>query len=484
MKDRTDEIIGQALEAVDSAGADYADVRVVRNRKQAVNVEDDFVRNIEHEDMWGYGVRALKKGAWGFASSTSPDPGSVRKVALLAVEMAEANASASMADPVTLTEDEPVKGEYSTPLKENPFEVPVDRKISLLLHAASEARSVPGVTKVIGWMNFFNIRRAFASTEGARIATDVTQSAAEYTAWASGNGLAKTRTYSVHPLTAGYEHVRNGRLVEEARRVGLEAVAHLKAPPVRPGKRDLILMPSHLALTIHESVGHATELDRALGMEESLAGRTFAVPSLLGKLRYGSKIVNLKADNTLPGGLATMGFDDDGVPGGSWHIVRDGVLSGYSTSREVAGRIGQDRSTGSNRADSWSSFPIVRIPNLSLEPGSSPLTLDELIADTRDGILIDGMGSFSIDQMRCNFQFGGNAFFEIRDGRVGGMLRDVTYQAITTEFWNSCDAICDARFFEKHGILNCGKGDPMQISKMTHGAAPARFRNISVGGIK
>ena len=247
---------------------------------------------------------------------------------------------------------------------------------------------------------------------------------------------------------------------------------------------SLILMPSHLALTIHESVGHATELDRALGMEESLAGRSFAVPELLGKLKYGSPAVSFRADNTLPGGLATMGWDDDGVPGQAWDIVRDGLFVGYSTNREVAGHIGQTRSMGSNRADSWASFPIVRIPNLSLQPGPDRLSLDELIADTSDGILIDGMGSFSIDQMRMNFQFGGNAFFEIANGKVGPQLRDVTYQSITTDFWNACDGVCDERFWQSYGILNCGKGDPMQVSRMTHGASPARFRNILVGGIR
>ncbi len=484
MDSKIDEIIGAALDAAARAGTDYADVRFVRNRKQVVNFEDDFIRSIEQEDMSGYGVRALVKGAWGFASSTDSDLGAVRQAARLAVDMAGANAAVSVSDPVTLTPDEPRTGSHETPMLEDPFEVPIKEKVSLLTAAGSEALRVPGVRKVLGWMNLLNVRKTFASTEGARVSTDVTQTAAEYTVWAVGNGLAKQRTYSILPLSAGYEHLRRGRIVEEAPRVAREAVEHLKAKPVPAGRKDLILMPSHLSLTIHESVGHATELDRALGMEESLAGRSFAVPSLLGKLKYGSDLVNFKADNAMPGGLATMGFDDDGVPGTSWHIVKDGVLRGYSTSREVAGKIGQTRSMGSNRADSWSSFPIVRIPNLSLEPGSRMLSLDDLIADTKDGILIDGKGSYSIDQMRCNFQFGGNAFFEIKNGRIGGMLRDVTYQAITTDFWNSCDAICDGRFFEPHGELNCGKGDPMQISRMTHGSAPARFRNISVGGIR
>jgi TldD protein len=481
----TQEITDLALAETKKAGADYADVRVARNRRQSVRTEDTFVQGIEQEDMWGYGIRVLQRGSWGFASSTAADLGEVRKVARLAADMARANAEASLhADPVTLTEDEPQTGSFKTSLEEDPFQVPVSEKIDLLTAVGEKAGAVKGVTKVVGWLIFFNVQRTFASTEGAAVTSDVTQCAGEYRAWATGGGDAKTRSFTLHPLSAGYEHVRGSKMIEEAERVGREAVGHLNAPSVTTGKKDLVLMPTHLALTIHESVGHATELDRALGMEESLAGRTFAVPELLGKLDYGSKHITFLADNTLPGGLATMGFDDDGIRGGSWHIVRDGVFVGYSTNREVADFIGEKRSRGANRADSYASFPIVRIPNLSLMPGKEPLTPDELIADTKDGILIDGMGSFSIDQMRCNFQFGGDAFFEIKNGKVTGQLKDVTYQAITTDFWNSCDGVCDERFFEPYGILSCGKGDPVQTARMTHGSAPARFRQINVGGIR
>jgi TldD protein len=478
------DIAGVALEEARRAGAEYADVRVVRRRRQAVKVEDTFVRGLSQEDLSGFGIRALRRGSWGFASSTEGTAAEAARVARLAAEMAAANADASLAGPVTLTEESPQSGAFRTPVEEDPFEVPVAEKIAFLQSLGREARGIRGISKAVSSMEFTGIRRWFASTEGSRFESDVTQAAAEARVWAVGDGDARARGCSIRPRTGGYEFVRRSDLGAQIARIGREAVEHLRAPSVSPGRWDLILMPSHLALTIHESVGHATELDRAIGMEESLAGRTFAVPSLLGKLRYGSPRVTLRADNTLPGGLATMGWDDDGVPGAAWDIVREGLFVGYSTNREVAGKIGEARSKGANRADSWASFPIVRIPNLSLMPGKDRLSLDELIADTKRGILIDGMGSFSIDQMRCNFQFGGDAFFEIRDGKVRGPLRDVTYQSLTTEFWNSCDAVCDERFFEPYGILDCGKGDPEQIARMTHGSAPARFRNVHVGGIR
>lgn len=475
-----DDIAGAALDAARKTGADYADVRVVRTRRQAIRVEDAFVKSLEDDDLSGFGVRVLCKGAWGFASSTRMDAGEVESVTALACEMAASNAQASLAEPVSLTEEEPATGRFETPLQEDPFSVPLEEKIGFLAEIGREALSKKAIRKSMGKMLFHRMERTFANTEGAKVEADTTQTAADYRVWAVENGDAKARGYSIHPCTGGFERIRHSDLAAQVGRVTREALEHLRAPSVRSGPWDLILMPSHLALTIHESVGHATELDRALGMEESLAGRTFAVPSLLHKLRYGSPRVRLRADNTLDGGLATMGFDDDGVPGGAWDIVRDGLFVGYSTNREVAGRIGEERSRGSNRADSWASVPIVRIPNLSLMPGTERTSLDDLVADTKRGILIDGMGSFSIDQMRCNFQFGGDAFFEVRDGKVRGMLRDVTYQSITTEFWNALDALCDERFFEPYGIQDCGKGDPMQVSRMTHGAVPARFRNITV----
>jgi len=261
-------------------------------------------------------------------------------------------------------------------------------------------------------------------------------------------------------------------------------VEHLSAKPCPEGRKDLILLPSHLALTMHESIGHATELDRVLGMEESCAGSSFATIDKLGTLKYGSPIMNIVCDNTYPEGLASMGYDDDGVQCQRWDMIRNGILVDYKTNRETCHAIGAKRSHGSCRADSWASIPIMRQSNFSLEPGDQPRTLEELIADTRDGILIDGMGSFSIDQKRVNFQFGGDCFWEIKKGKRRSMLKDVTYQAITTEFWGSLDALCDKRFWEPHGVMGCGKGDPMQVAQMSHASVPSRFRQIRVGGAK
>jgi TldD protein len=273
-------------------------------------------------------------------------------------------------------------------------------------------------------------------------------------------------------------------LLANTDRVAEQALEHLKAPECPAGVMDLVLDPAHLSLTIHESVGHPTELDRVLGMEESLAGRSFATPEKLGNFQYGAPIINFVADNTLSGGLATHGFDDDGVAGQRWHMIKDGVLNAYGTSRDMAGFVGYERSTGCARADHWSHTPIVRIPNLSLMPGTVECTPDDLISGVEDGIYIEGRGSFSIDQMRYNFQFGGDAFWRIKDGKKAGMLKNVTYQSITPDFWNSCDGLADERFWQPNGILNCGKGDPGQISQMTHGAPYARFRGITVGAAK
>jgi TldD protein len=260
--------------------------------------------------------------------------------------------------------------------------------------------------------------------------------------------------------------------------VAAQAVEKVNAKQPTPGKYDLVLDPAHLSLTIHESCGHPTELDRALGYEANYAGTSFLTPEKLGSFRYGSKHINLIADNTRQGAMASTGYDDDGVAGQRWPIIEEGILRGYSTNREVAGAIGEKRSRGSCRADSWSSVPIVRIANVGLEPGSE--TLDSLIADVKDGIYIEGRGSFSIDQKRYNFQFGGDAFWEIKNGKRGAMLKNVIYNGITPEFWNSCDGVADRKHWQEHGFISCGKGQPGQSGWMTHAAADARFRGVNV----
>ncbi|MBI4231270.1 MAG: TldD/PmbA family protein [Planctomycetes bacterium] len=471
-----------ALDAARAAGATYADARLARYRRRDIRTQDKRVNSLTDSEDIGLGVRVVADGSWGFAGSADLTNEGVEACAREAVAVARASALTRPGGKITLAPEKAQVSSFVSPREIDPFKIPVERKADLLLRVAERMLSVAKIRKTYGAMSFRGVHKVLASTEGTLAESDVITSQVGYGATAVGKNDAKSRNYEPPPQTRGYEIVREEDLLANAQRVAEQAVEHLQAKPCPVGKRDLILDPLHLALTIHESVGHATELDRVLGMEESLAGRSFATPEKIGNFRYGSPVVNLVADNTLEGGLATGGFDDDGVAGQRWDIVEEGILRGYSTSREVAPVIGQDRSTGGNRADHWSSIPIVRIPNLSLMPGRRRLTLQELIADTKEGIYIEGMGSFSIDQMRLNFQFGGDAFWEIKDGRITGMLKDVTYQSITPRFWASCDAVCDERAWVPNGVLNCGKGDPMQISQMTHGAAPARFRQVDVGG--
>ena len=474
------ELAQLALDTASRLGAAYVDVRITRYRRQDLAAEDRRLAGFTDADDMGFGVRVLADGAWGFAASGELTREEVLRVAAEAVKVAKASASV-MDRPVVLVK-EPARVEaFRSPMEVDPFTVDASEKAGLLIEINEKLLGHAGVKKANGWMTIRRAERLFLSTEGHDLTSDVVTTGCGYGATAVGGGDARSRRYEPPARTRGFENIDPADLLENVDRVAEQAVQHLKAPECPAGQFDLVLDPLNLALTIHESVGHATELDRALGYEESMAGRSFATPDLLGNMRYGSPLVTFVADNTLEGGLATHGFDDEGVGGQLWHIVEEGMFAGYGTGREVAAEIGLDRSNGTCRADHWASIPIVRIPNLSLAPGRERLTPEEIIADTKDGIYIEGHGSFSIDQMRCNFQFGGDAFWRIKDGKLAGMLKNVTYQSMTTDFWGSCDAVADDRFWVPNGVLNCGKGDPMQISAMTHGAATARFRDIKVG---
>lgn len=470
----------RAVGAAKRKGATYADARIVHERHQVIYTEDRRVSDVSDSESVGIGVRVISHGAWGFAATPDLTKAAVEKAAVRAVEVAKASALARAPKGIEWADEPPHHGVFRTPFRKDPLAVPVRDKAGLLLAVADEVLRVRGVKKCEGYMYFTREGRWFANTEGASFESDTVMGVAQYTATAVGPRTAKTRSLEAYPANAGWEHIEATPLLAEARRVGEEAVAKLKGRPGPTGRRDLVLLPSHLALTMHESIGHATELDRVLGMEESLAGSSFATIDKLGKLKYGSPIMNIVCDNRMPNGLATKGWDDDGVAGQRWPVIQDGILIDYQTGREVCHAIGAKRSHGSCRADSWASIPIIRQSNIGLEPGRKALTPAELIADTKEGILIDGMGSFSIDQKRQNFQFGGDCFWEIRNGKKGAILSDVTYQAITTEFWGSMDAICDRRFWMPFGVGNCGKGDPGQTARMTHGSAPARFRKIRV----
>jgi TldD protein len=469
-----------ALDTAVARGAQYADVRLIRHRNQNLYTEDERVGGVGDSESFGFGVRVLLDGAWGFAASSDVTRAEIERVAAEAVDIARVSASVK-GQPVTLVPEPARQERFVSERQIDPFTVDISEKVGLLLTINARLRKRELIKKAYSLMRFSRVERLLATSEGSVLESDVLTSMVAYGCTAVDEHDARGRSYEPPARTLGYEIVDAEDLLANTERVAEEAVGHLKADECPVVVTDLVLDPRNIMLTIHESCGHASELDRALGMEESCAGRSFLTPDKRGSFRYGSDLVNLVADNTLPGGLATQGFDDDGVAGLRWPIIEHGLFAGYSTSREVAGQIGLARSTGCCRADSYSSIPIVRQPNLSLLPGPDPLTPEELIGDTKDGIYLDGHGSFSSDQMRLNFQFGGDAFWEIKHGKLGRMLKNVTYQAITPEFWGSCDAICDERFWLPHAVQNCGKGDPMQVAQMTHGAATARFRQIQVG---
>jgi TldD protein len=483
------ELSAFALEKAKSAGASYADIRINRYRSQAVTLRVQAERGtgktvevplVADTETFGFGLRVLAEGAWGFAASHEVSREAIARAAVDAVAIAKANAPL-LSRPVELAPTPTYKDSYKTPTRIDPFAIPIGDRLDLLRAVAVEARKVPGVFSVSAFIAQRAENRFFASSEGSVIQQYVVQIAPEFTATAVQAGKkVKSRTYRPHAVTAGYEAVERAGMVKEARRVAEEAVAHLKAPSVDPGKKDLVLLPTHLALTIHESIGHSTELDRALGFEANYAGTSFLTTDKLGKFRVGSDIVNLFGDRIRPESLSTCGYDDDGVKTRQFPIISKGIFVGYQTIRDQAHLVNQQESMGCCYADSFASVPFQRMPNVWLAPSPQPVTLDDLISGVEDGILIDGRGSYSIDQQRYNFQFGGDAFWQIKHGKVGAMIADVAYQSRTPDFWAACDGIGGELLWENVGLNADGKGQPPQINAMSHGCAPSRFRQINV----
>ncbi|MFQ6615444.1 MAG: TldD/PmbA family protein [Fidelibacterota bacterium] len=487
------DLLDIALNSASRGGVTYADVRISRHRNQSISTREDRIESVSNRESYGVGVRVLRDGTWGFAASHRVTPESIAQVTNRALAIARANRT-RQSQPVELAPAGSYQDQWESPIQTDPFDVPVQDKINLLLTVNEEALKVKGARFCRSFMLLLNEDKHFASTEGTYVNQNVYRVWPSFTVTAvdSESGEFETRTADVLPMGRGYEYVEESDLVSLAPEMAEEAVRKLTARSVEPGKKDLILHPSHLWLTIHESVGHPTELDRALGYEANYAGTSFLTPDKMGRLQFGSEIVNFKADKTIPGGLATVGYDDDGVRTTEWYLVENGVFVDYQTIREQvlwpeyrrarreAGLPEVDRSYGCCYADSWSSIPFQRMPNIHLEPGKKPLSLDDLIADTEDGIYIVGDASYSIDQQRYNFQFSGQSFYEIKHGKITAMLRDVAYQANTEEFWNSCDAICDERFWEMGGSYYDGKGQPGQINAVSHGCSPARFRRVNV----
>jgi TldD protein len=478
-----------AIERAKSAGATYADIRINRYRSQNVSLRVQADRatgkpvevpSVSDSGSFGFGLRVLADGAWCFSASHEVTREAIARAAGEAVEIAKANAPLRL-QPIQLAATPSHRDTYRTKVVTDPFSVPIEQKLELLRAIAADARKVAGVFSVTGSIGARLEDRFFVSSEGSVIEQHVYQISPDLTATAVEAGRkVKSRTYRPHAVCAGYEAVERARMLDQARRVGEEAVAHLKAPSVSPGVMDLVLLPTHLGLTIHESIGHSTELDRALGYEANYAGTSFLTTDKLGKFRVGSDIVNFNGDRTRPESLSTCGFDDDGVKTRQFPIIKQGIFVGYQTIRDQAHLIGQTESMGCCYADSYASVPFQRMPNVWLEPSDKQVTLDDLVAGVENGVLIDGRGSYSIDQQRYNFQFGGDAFWEIKGGKVGGMIADVAYQSRTPDFWSSCDGIGGQALWENVGLDADGKGQPGQINAMSHGCAPARFRRVNV----
>ena len=477
MKDLTD----LALDKATRLGASYVDIRIIRTQYESISAKNEKVSDIGRTEDEGFGVRVIADGAWGYASSSLVTRSEIERVSAAAVDIARASATLKRED-VNLAPEEPHVDVWRTPFDKDPFHIPLETKIDLLLRINAEMMKVKDIKVARSQMRFVRELQFFANNEGSFIEQELLRSGAGYSATAVGDGDMQIRSFpDSHGgqfMCKGYELVEELPLLENAEATAEEASALLRAPKCPEKKTDLILGGSQLVLQIHESVGHPTELDRVLGTEANYAGTSFVTIDKLGKLQYGSPIVNIVADSTVPHGLATVGYDDEGVEAQRWHIIENGIFVGYLTSRETAPVIGEERSRGAMRADGWQRIPLIRMTNISLMPGE--WTLDDLIADTKDGIYMDTNRSWSIDQQRLNFQFGAEIAWEIKNGKKTQMLKNPVYQAITPVFWNSCDAICNEDHFVLWGLANCGKGQPGQTAEMSHGAAPARFRNVQV----
>ncbi|MFH1231291.1 MAG: TldD/PmbA family protein [Planctomycetota bacterium] len=471
-----------ALDTAKNRGATYTDIRIINLKKEDIYVRNGKISVFEQSETLGAGIRVLANGAWGFASTAQLTHDDIVKTSALAVEIALASASLKKED-VQLTKEKTYNDFWQTPYIIDPFIVSKDEKIDLLLKIDRVLCANKAIKVAFAGMSFRREHQFLATSEGSFIEQILLRSGAGYSVTAVGFGDTQTRSFPSsfggQYCSMGYELVKSLPLLENAERIRCEAVALLKAPRCPSGKKDLILGGSQLALQIHESVGHPTELDRVLGMEESYAGRSFLTHEKYGNFKFGSDIVNVVADGTVPGGMATVGYDDDGVKAQRWHLIRNGIFCGYQTNREVALKVAENTSRGCCRADGFSRIPIIRNNNISLMP--SVWDLDDLIKDTKDGIYMDTNKSWSIDQMRLNFQFGCEIGWEIKNGKKTRMVKYPNYQGITPEFWNSCNAICNDKHWVLWGVPNCGKGEPSQTAEMSHGCSPARFHNITIG---
>jgi TldD protein len=487
------ELMQVALDVAKASGASYADVRVAARRQQNVNTRDKIVQGVSDTDTFGLGVRTLVDGAWGFAATSTLTKDAISQVTKSAIGQARAN-RASQLKPVILapTPGNQV-GEWKSPIQTDPFTIPIVDKVALLLAANEAAMKVKQVRQVTSSMFFLREEKTLMTSDGSYIVQTIyrTQPSMSVTAVSEDRTDFQSRqSNDVAPMGLGYEHVLNAKLGENAPRWAQDAVEKLSAKPVEPGKYDLVLHPSNLWLTIHETVAHPTELDRAMGFEANYAGTSFVAPpeKVLGQLKFGSSIMNIQGDREQPGTLGAIGWDDEAVKPVRFDIIKDGVFVDYQTTREQATmldwyykKVGKPvRSYGCSYAQSWSDVQFQRMPNVSLLPGKNDYTWEDVISQTDKGVAIIGDGSFSIDQQRYNGQFAGQCFYEIKGGKIVGMLKDVAYQFKTPEFWGSMELIGGPRSYHLGGAFGDAKGQPGQSNAISHGCVPARFKQVNI----
>lgn len=482
-----------ALNTAKAGGASYADVRVAARRQQNVNTRDRIVQGVSDTDTFGLGIRTLVDGAWGFAATSKLDKDSVAKTTQLALGQAKANRASQLRPVVLAPTPGNQVGQWKSPIEVDPFNVAITDKVAFLLAANEAALKVKGIRNVTSSMFFLREEKSLMTTDGSYVVQTIyrTSPSMGVTAVSADNrDFQSVQSNEVAPMGLGYEHVTNSKLAERAPEWAELAVQKLRAKPVEPGRYDLLLHPSNLWLTIHEVIGHPTELDRALGFEANYAGTSFIAPpdAMLGKMQYGSELMNIVGDREQKGSLGAIGWDDEAVKPVKFDIVKNGVFQDYQTTREQATmmadyykRVGKPvRSYGCSYAQSWSDVQFQRMPNVSLQPGNNDDTWESMIAKMDRGIAIVGDGSFSIDQQRYNGQFAGQVFYEVRGGKIVGQLKDVAYQIRTPDFWNAMDMIGGKRSYQLGGSFFDGKGQPGQVNAVSHGSPPARFRNVNV----
>jgi TldD protein len=475
------DLTSRALDTATALGATYADVRVIRRLEESITIKSARVEGVSSGESEGFGVRVIVDGAWGFAASHHLSPAEADRVAAEAVRIAKSSATA-IRIPVRLDDRAPATGCFETSVAEDPFTVSLDRKIADLLAADRAMNAVKGIAFSESMYAAQREWKTFAASDGSYTEQVITHIGSGLEANAIDGDEHQRRSFPDNGglwASAGYEFVRAMDLEANAERVASEAVELLSAPPLPAGTRTILLHPSQLYMQVHESCGHPTELDRAFGTEASYAGTSFLTPDLLGTFRYGSDLCDIVADATVPGGLGTFGWDDEGVAAQQVPLIKEGIFVDYLSSRETAPRIGR-RSGGAMRADGWNRIPLIRMTNVNLLPKPG-MSFDDIVADTDDGLLFETNRSWSIDDRRLNFQFGTEICREVKGGKPGRLYRNGTYTGITYELWRSMDAVGDASSWRMWGTPNCGKGEPGQTGHVGHGVSGARFRNVRVG---